>query len=100
MESTVVMELNEAAKEVNQFNTKLASEINSVASEMTKEAMTGLLQPNMRVVCLNPVQGIFKGRVYIVSEIIEPGIVLISEVDGTKVGAFQGSRFCQDNSEY
>lgn len=61
---------------------------------------SSLLNQNDRVVCVNPIQGIFKGRIYIVDEYIEPNIVLVSELDGTKVGAFNSSRFVLDHQEY
>lgn len=98
--SVVINELNETANEVQQFDTKMASEITSVAMEMKKEAMTGFIQPGMRIVCLNPVQGIYKGRTYIAAEKIDQSVIVITELDGTHVGAFRAERFCQDHEEF
>jgi hypothetical protein len=59
-----------------------------------------LLNPGDKVVCVNPVQGIFKGRLYLIDDYIEPNIVLISELTGEKIGAFIANRFCLDQKEY
>ena len=82
-----------------------STELNKIASEIESNKITpdfesrkehGLLRPGDRVICANPVQGIYKGRCYIVNEFIEPGVISINELSGDSVGCYRASRFCPD----
>lgn len=68
--------------------------MNSVQTEMTKEA--SLIEKGHRLICVNPVQGIYKGRCYIAADYIDPGVIEVTELDGTSVGCYQAGRFCID----
>jgi len=80
----------------------VANELNKIASEietpMQKKAQ--LVQTGEKVVCINPIQGIYKGRQYIADQYLEPGVLIVTELDGTPVGAFNAGRFCKDQNEF
>jgi len=82
-----------------------ATEINKIANELetlgsTKEAsnkISALIEPGTKIICVNPVQGIYKGRCYIAHEYIEPNVIVINdETSGESIGAFNANRFCID----
>jgi len=79
---------------------KIADEVEKVDSDKTSSDATvkkaALIEQGEQVICVNPVQGIYKGRCYIVDQYIEPGVVLIHELSGEPVGAFRASRFCKN----
>jgi hypothetical protein len=91
---------NTTATELN----KIAEEVESVDSSKVSSDATvkkaALIEAGNRVVCVNPVQGIYKGRCYIADQYLEPGVLVVTELDGAPVGAFRANRFCLDNNEY
>ena len=91
MDSTSI-ELNKIAAEVEQVDS------NKIAPDFEARKEKGIFQTGDRVICANPVQGIYKGRCYIVDENIDPsaGVISVTELDGAPVGAFRSSRFCMD----
>lgn len=60
---------------------------------------SGLINEGARIVCLNPLQGIYEGRIYVVGPQVEPGFIVVKEEDGTDVGIYKVERFCLDNKE-
>lgn len=94
-------ELITAAKEIEDDNEKIANEILDVKDELTElDKQASLINPGDRIVCLNPVQGIYKGRIYLCGEVVAPNFAVVREEDGTPVGIFRMDRFCLDNNEY
>jgi hypothetical protein len=77
----------------------VANEVETLDNSIENKKAS-LINPGDKIVCLNPVQGIFKGRVYLADEVIEPNVLIVSELDGTQIGAFQSNRFCLSNNEY
>jgi hypothetical protein len=61
-----------------------------------KKQANGLITENSRIICVNPVQGLFKGYIYIAGPEIEPGLILVKEETGKKVGLFKAERFLPD----
>lgn len=87
-------ELLSIAKEVGTFNEKIANEIMDVTKEANAlEKRASLINQGDRIICLNPVQGIYKGRIYIAGEYVKPNYLLVLEDDGTRVGIFRADRF-------
>ena len=105
---SITKELNDAAKEIEKIQIEEAAEkINGIADEIEELDMfdvtskkASLINPGDKIVCLNPIQGIFKGRVYLAGEYIEHGILLVKEQTGEPVGIFNSSRFCVDYKTY
>ena len=96
-----VTELMGIAKEMGQFNEKIAGEIWDMAKEVnTISKRASLINQGDRVICLNPVQGIYKGRIYVAGEYVKPNYLAILEDDGTKVGIFRADRFNIDWKAY
>ena len=94
---TLIAELNRTASEIKEFDEDLAEEVSEVSNSLK---IASLINPEDRVVCVNPVQGVYKGRIYLVDEYLEPGVLIIKETDGSPVGAFRADRFVLDNKEY
>jgi hypothetical protein len=49
--------------------------------------------PGDKITCVNPIQGIFKGRNYLAGDFVEPGLIVVKEEDGQNVGLFKENRF-------
>jgi hypothetical protein len=64
------------------------------------EKKASLLNEGDFCTCCNPAQGIFKGYKYLVGPTIEPGLVIISDVDGKKIGLFNINRFLPDTNAF
>jgi hypothetical protein len=62
-----------------------------VLAATKKEA--SYIVPGDKITCVNPIQGIFKGRVYLAGDFVEPGLIVVKEEDGTNVGMFKENRF-------
>jgi hypothetical protein len=113
-------ELTKVAKEIGEFDERHANEVYDVADETEKVAdiydelektaqeieslakTASLLNPGDRIVCLNPVQGVYKGRIYLLKEFTDDAknYSVVSELDGSPVGIYATSRFALDNKEY
>ena len=82
----------------------IANEVENLDSDKTSSDVTvkkaALIEPGEKVVCVNPVQGIYKGRCYIADQYMEPGVLVVTELDGSPVGAFRANRFCLDHNPY
>ena len=91
-------ELDAIQKEASTISPEIAKEIGSVVDELNKSA--SLLEDGDRIVCVNPVQGIYKGRIYILEHYVRPNYALITETDGSRVGIFRADRFTKDTREY
>jgi hypothetical protein len=69
-----------------------------VSGSIKKEA--GFFSIGDVIVCLNPIEPVVKGEKYRVTGMPKPGYLAIEDMNGVEIGAFQQSRFCQDNNEY
>lgn len=70
------------------------------ADKQATPKKAALINEGNRIVCVNPIQGIYKGRIYVCGGIPKPGFLTIIEEDGSEVGIFAVNRFLLDNSEY
>jgi len=96
-----VRELKKVASEVKEFDERLANEIIETSEEIFQKKEAGLIEEGKRVVCVNPVQGIFRGRIYIIGEEVQPNYFVILEEDTkNRVGIFRGDRFQIDWKAY
>ena len=97
-----VVELKKVASEVKKFDEKLADEIIETSKEIKgtkKEA--SLINEGDKIVAVNVVQGLFKGRIYRAKEEVSPNYRVIEELDsGERVGIFRMDRFCIFHNEY
>ena len=74
--------------------------IEEVKEKTASIKFASLINEGDRIVCLNPLQGIFKGRIYIAGETVEPNYIVVKEENGERVGIYKADRFCLDNKEY
>ena len=104
-----VQELNKIAKELGDFNDKpkacekIANEILDVSDELEgAEKKASLIVAGDRMVCCNPTQGLFKGRIYVAGLPIDPkpNFIEVMEESGDKVGIFDVNRFLPDWKAY
>lgn len=95
-----IKELNKIASEVKEFDERLASDIVDASKELDGKKTAALIEKNMRIVAVNPIQGIFKGRLYRAGDEIQPNFIEIFEDDGSKVGIFRADRFLPDWNAY
>ena len=86
-------ELEELEKE-----NQIQDEVDAARFEVQKQAK--LINPGERVVCVDPTQGLYKGRLYLCSDNSIPGFIAIKEDDGSDVGIFEVNRFLLDQKEY
>lgn len=102
-------ELNDVIDELESLEEGVVESIDNVVDELedVAEASEGkqskkasLINEGDRIVCLNPLQGIFKGRQYIAGEYVEPNFLVVKEETGERVGIYRADRFCLDNREY
>ena len=90
----IMKELAEVKKEASAISPKIAEEIGEIVKEISKEA--ALIEEGDRIICTNPVQGIYKGRIYLLDHYTRPNFAVISETDGARVGIFRVDRFVPD----
>jgi len=89
-------ELGALAKEIEVDNYKVANDILDVADEVKEIKSASLINKNDRIVAVNPLQGLMKGRVYICGDIVAPNYAVIKEDTGEDVGIFRMDRFVLD----
>ena len=101
-------ELKKVAMEVKSLDPHLAEEIFDVANNI-KNNKKHLINKNDTIVCANPIQGIYKGRLYVAGDEVKPNYIMIyeneaiDEEDGlklSKVGVFRKDRFVLYHKEY
>ena len=94
----VETELKKIASQVE--DKSLADELIKISSELEKKA--SLIEEGNNIVCVNPIQGLFKGRVYVAGPKIQDdhAFIEVFEDDGTKVGIFNSGRFLLDWGQY
>lgn len=80
-----------AVDNVDDVIDELEDVVESTDKESKKKA--ALINPGDRIVCLNPVQGLFKGRIYTAGEYAEPNFLVVKDDDGNDVGIFRADRF-------
>ena len=96
-----IKELKEIENEVSKFDKKLASEISDTTDELKKTA--GIIESGDKIICVSPVQGLYKGRRYVCSEVLTPPNIGVIEEDDdshTRVGIYRLDRFCKFHNEY
>jgi len=101
-------ELSKVATEVESLDPHLAEEIFDVANDI-KNNHKHLINKDDVIVCANPIQGIYKGRLYVAGEEVKPNYIMIyeneaiDEEDGlklAKIGVFRKDRFVLYHKEY
>ena len=101
-------ELKKVATEVKSFDPLLAEEVFDVVNDI-KSNQKHLINKNDVIVCVNPVQGIYKGRLYVAGEDVKPNFIMvyeneaIDEADGlklAKIGVFRKDRFVRYYKEF
>jgi len=101
-------ELTKIATEVKSIDPFLAEEVFDVANKIKTE-QKHLINKNDVIVCVNPVQGVYKGRLYVAGEEIKPNYIMIyeneaiDEADGlklAKIGVFRKNRFVRYYKEF
>lgn len=103
-------ELMKIAKDAEDVSEKIANDLLDAADEVEQilketsdkkiEKKAALINAGDRIICVNPIQGIFKGRIYIAGDYVEPGLLMVLEEDGTKVGCFRAGRFALDHNAF
>ena len=89
--SEELAELEKPDEKVEEKDFIKESEDDDKKEASKKEA--SYIVPGDKITCVNPIQGIFKGRVYIAGDFVEPGLIVVKEEDGTNVGMFKENRF-------
>ena len=96
----IINELNKISKEVKAFDKDIAEDIHDVIKDFKKiDRRASLINKGDRIVCLNPLQGIYEGRIYLAGDYVEPNFLIVKEEDGRDVGLFRADRFCLYNYE-
>jgi hypothetical protein len=90
-------ELGEIAKEIENDNEKVASDILDVADEFQEIKNASLINFGDKIINVNPIQGLIKGRSYICGDIVAPNYGIIKEQTGDDVGIFRLDRFVLEN---
>ena len=115
---TLSQELKKIASQSKDFDKDLADELDKLGSELEMveksrepvdaadvsmfevQKQAKLINPGEKVVCVNPISPLFKGRVYLCSDNSMPGFIAVKELDGSDVGIFEVNRFVLDQKEY
>ncbi len=101
-------ELKKIAVDVKSIDPLLAEEVFDVANDI-KNNKKHLINKDDEIVCVNPIQGIYKGRVYVAGKEVKPNYIMIyenekiDEVDGlklAKIGVFRKDRFVRYYKEF
>jgi len=104
----ITEELTKIAKEVKSIDPYLAEEVFDVTNEI-KNNKKHLINKDDEIVCVNPVQGLYKGRIYVAGKEVKPNYIMvyenekIDELDGlklAKVGVFRKDRFTRYYKEF
>ena len=102
MEQNFNKELSKIAKDIENDSEKMANEILDVVDELKDldDKKAALINPGMKIVNVNPKQGLMKGRQYLCGDVVMPNYAVIKELDGTDIGVYRLDRFVVDNNEY
>jgi hypothetical protein len=110
----MLKDLNHVKKESSKLDPSIAEQLGAIGDKLASisdddfketerfafEKEAKLLNEGNRVVCVNAVAPLFKGRIYIVSDNSMPGFVAVKEEDGSDVGIFEVNRFLLDWKAY
>lgn len=108
----LLKELASVEKEARKIDPLISDQLQSIGNKLASvpdddfqddlpiEKQAKLLSNGDRVVCVNAVSPLFKGRIYIVADNSMPGFVSVKEEDGCDVGIFEVNRFLKDWKAY
>jgi replicative DNA helicase len=102
--SDMIEDIQDQLDEVIDELDNIATDAEDTSEKIAKKAdakSVGLFQEGDTIVLSgSPVQGVYEGRLYLAGPEIEPGYILIKEMDGTDVGVFKKERFNLDTKSY